>query len=273
MMGAIIFLKGIFMKRSVLFLSVFFLGLMNPASQSLWAQTTANADPVEYVVEDIQGSNVQVKEENSNVWDAAQEGQVLETGDEIRVGDNSEATLTLQSDTQVHLSADSDLKVGQIEANDNGGFLSHLVVVAGNILSDVKKNILAAHSSFEVEAGGVVCAVRGTAFEVSNINGQVETATHEGEVATGVGGETHLVEAGNVSTYRGGQFQGFRHLRPNEVSRFQKWRAFRNRIRQKRMNRIRAIRSGRRAAWTRRHGRSPQAQKRREQNRRRWNHG
>src|ERR1700722_6352540 len=85
----------------------------------LRAQTNASvsADPVEYVVEDIKGGNVQVLEENSKTWDNAQEGQTLESGDEIKVGDGSEVTLTMQSDTQVHLSANSDLKVGQIEPN------------------------------------------------------------------------------------------------------------------------------------------------------------
>jgi ferric-dicitrate binding protein FerR (iron transport regulator) len=115
----------------------------------------------------------------------------------------------------------------------------------------------------------VVCSVRGTAFEVSNNNGDVQTATHEGQVATASGGETHLVTAGNASSYHGGHFQGFRQLRPEEVNRFQKWRAFRGRVRNKRMQRIRAIRAGRRTAWVRRHGLSPNQVKRHEAVRRR----
>jgi hypothetical protein len=269
------FFHGGPMKKLLPVFSILFLLGWGLSSRTALAQTAANssATPIEYVIEDIKGSNVQVKEENSNTWDAAQEGQELETGDEIKVGDNSEVSLTLQSDTQVHLSANSDLVVGQIESSDNGGFLSRLQVLAGTILSDVKKNLLESHSSFEVEAGGVVCGVRGTAFEVSNNNGDVQTTTHEGEVATAMGGETHMVTAGNASSFHQGHFQGLRSLRPEERARFQKWRAFRTQLRTKRLRRIRAIRAGRRKPWVRRHGHSAQLIKRREEIRRRQRPG
>jgi hypothetical protein len=260
------------MKKTGLILGSFVFLLMTGFTQ-LRAQTnnTPPTDPVEYVVEDVKGTNVQVLEENSKTWDNAQEGQVLETGDEIRVGDGSEATLTMQAETQVHLAANSDLKVGQIEPNTTNGFFSHLVVIGGVILSDVKKKLLESRSSFEIEAGGVVCGVRGTAFEVSNVNGNVVTATHEGNVETISGGQSHYVTAGSASSFSRGHYQGIRQLRPEEMNRFKQWRSVRARIGAKRMQRIRAIRSGRRQAWVRRHGRSPMRQKRREENRKRLN--
>ena len=258
------------MKRS---LSFFILGFLLANFSLIHAQTTNDSasDPVEYAVEDIQGGNVQVLESNSKTWDPAQEGQILESGDEIRTGNNSEVTLTLQSDTQVHLSANSDLKVGQIEPNSTNGFLSHLVVLAGTILSDVKKNLLESHSSFEIEANGVVCAVRGTAFEVSNHNGDVETATHEGKVETLSGGESHFVTEGSAASFKGRMYRGIRQMRTEEMNRFQRWRSMRLRIRSKRMQRIGDIRMGRRKAWMRRHGRAVMRQRRRAQIHRRFN--
>src|ERR1700677_1600001 len=252
------------MKKGLFF---FTLGFLLANFSIVHAQTTYDSasDPVEYVVEDIQGNGVQVLEENSKTWDMAQEGQVLETGDEIRTGSNSQATLTMQSDTQVHLSSNSDLKVGDIEPNTTNGFLSHLVVLAGIILSDVKKNLLESHSSFEIEANGVVCAVRGTAFEVSNNNGDVETATHEGKVETLSGGESHFVTEGSAASFRDRRYQGIRRLRTDEINRFQRWRGIRSRIRQKRLQRIHDIRMGRRRAWVRRSGRPGMRQRRRAQ--------
>jgi len=257
------------MKRS---LSFFILGFLLANFSLVHAQTSSNSvsDPVEYAVEDIQGGNVQVLESNSKTWDPAQEGQVLESGDEIRVGDNSEVTLTLQSETQVHLSANSDLKVGQIAPNTTNGFFSHLVVLAGVVLSDVKKNLLESHSSFEIEANGVVCAVRGTAFEVSNVNGNVQTATHEGKVEMASGGESHFVTEGSAASFSGGKYQGIRQLRTEEMNRFQRWRSMRMRIGNKRMQRIHDIRMGRRQAWMRRHGRA-MMQRRRARIHRRFN--
>ncbi len=212
----------------------------------------AAPEPVEYVVEDIQGT-VQVLEDGSKNWEAAQEGQVIETGDEIKVGDNSEATLTMQSETSVHLSADADMKVEQIEANQMGGFLSRLQVFAGTLLADVKKHLADSHSSFEIESNGVVCGVRGTAFEVSAVGGTADVATHEGSVAVSNGTETHIVAAGSFSSFQRGRFLMQRRLNQSEISRFQKWRAFRQIVMKKRLQRISDIRAHHRAPWKRRH--------------------
>ncbi len=210
-------------------------------------------EPIEYVLENIQGLNVQVLEDGSKDWEAAEEGQVLETGDEIKVGDGCDATLSMQSDTQIHLSAGSDLKVEQIQANETGGFLSRLKLLAGVILSDVKKNLQDSHSSFEIEANGVVCGVRGTAFEMNAQGANVQTTTYEGKVEALSGGESHMVTAGNVSAFRVGRFQMQRRVDRAETQRFMKWRNFREKIRQIHRQRLLEIRSGRRHAWKRRH--------------------
>ncbi|SRR5665213_1446299 len=110
------------------------------------------------------------------------------------------------------------------------------------------------HSSFEIEANGVVCGVRGTAFEVSNIGGEVVMATHEGKVETTSGGESHFVAAGNVSSFSHGRFQGLRQLNNAEISRFHQWRGIRAGVREKRIQRIHNIQLGCRKAWARRHG-------------------
>lgn len=214
--------------------------------------TATAPEPVEYLVEDIQG-NVRVLEEGAKNWEPAEEGQVVEPGDEIKVGDKSEATLMLQGDTSVHLNAQADMKVEQIEANPTGGFLSRLQVLAGNILADVKKRLEESHSTFEVESNGVVCGVRGTAFEVTAQDDTAQVATYEGKVAVGNGPETHMVEAGNMSSFRRGQFQLQRRLDREDIQRFQKWRAFRQVILKKRFQRLDDIRNHRRAAWVRKH--------------------
>src|SRR5579863_7383871 len=127
--------RKVFMRVCPVALTGFLLTLGGPFTAVVRADdqaAMAAPEPVEYVVEDIQG-NVQVLEEGAKDWEAAEEGQVVETGDEIKTGDNSEATLTMQSETTVHLNADSDMKVEQIEANQTGGFLSQLQVLAGSL--------------------------------------------------------------------------------------------------------------------------------------------
>lgn len=212
-----------------------------------------NPEPTEYVIEDIQGTNVQVLEAGSKVWDKAEEGQEVESGDEVKVGDGSEATLTLQSETTVHLAVGTDIKVDQIQPNETQGFVSRLALLAGNVLADVKKHLDESHSTFEIESNGIVCGVRGTAFEVNAQGGDAQVSTHEGLVDVENGSETHAVAAGNVSSFERGKFRAQRPLLAFEKARFQKWRAFRQRVWKKRALRIMQIRNHQRQAWKRRH--------------------
>ncbi len=219
-----------------------------------FSQTAKSNAPTEYIIEDIHGTNVQVLDEGTKIWEPAQEGQVLETGDEIKAGDESEATLMLQSETSVHLDPGCDLKIGQVAPNNEEGFVSRLELIFGRILADVKKNLQDSHSTFEVDSNGVVCGVRGTAFEVETKGDNVLTSTHEGNVeVTGSNGEFHTVGAGTASAFHGGKFRLERRLGRKEVERFEKWREFRKIVFKKRMRRIEAIRHHLRKTWKRRH--------------------
>lgn len=209
----------------------------------------------EYLIEDIQGTNVQVLEEGQSKWEPAEEGQVLESGDEIKTGAGCEATLMLQSETSVRLSEKSALKVERIEANEAGGFLSRLKMSVGHLLADVKKNLQNSRSVFEIESNGVVCGVRGTAFEMTSEGDDVQTATHEGEVEVAGLGQPQRVKAGDFSLFKARKFHLLRRLDRMETQRFQKWRAVRQLVLQKRMKRIEAIRTHKRKAWIRRHPR------------------
>ena len=213
---------------------------------------TGAVEPVQYVLEDLKG-DVQVLEAGSKDWAKADEGEVVETGDEVKVGDKSEATLALGNDTSVHLDAQTHMKVEKIEANENGGFLSRLQVLTGNLLADVKKHLLDSQSTSEVESNGVICGVRGTAFEVNAQGENAQVTTHEGSVEVGNGHESHLVDAGHLSNFQRGRFLLQRRLGRNETQRFQRWRAFRQIVLKKRLQRLQDIRNHRRAPWKRRH--------------------
>jgi len=237
----------------------------DPNDTNVATDTDTNSDsaePIQYVLEDIKGT-VQVLEVGAKDWVKADEGEVVETGDEVKVGEKSEATMALGNDTSVHLDAQTDMKVTQIAPNETGGFLSRLQVVAGNLLADVKKHLQDSQSTFEVESNGVICGVRGTAFEVSAQGDTAQVATHEGSVEVGNGHENHMVEAGHLSSFRKGRFQLQRRLGRTEMQRFQKWRAFRQRVFQKRMQRLQDIQNHRRMPWKRHHPlakRNPQKQ-------------
>ncbi len=216
---------------------------------------TPTPEPAEFIIEDLHGSNVQVLEEGETKWEAAVEGQVVDSGDEVKVGAASEVSLMLENETTVHLAENSDLKIGKVGSNESGGFFSRLKILTGRLLADVKKNLRESQSSFEVESNGVVCGVRGTAFEVNADGEETQVSTHEGEVEVSGEGEAHKVSAGNLSIFKKRRFQLLRRLDRMDHQRFQKWRVFRTAVRQKRLQRVLAIRNHQLKPWHRLHPR------------------
>src|SRR5690242_19001399 len=70
------------MKRLVMMGVLFFLVVSGFRSPVRAEEVPADpgSDPVQYVIDDIQGSDVRIMEDGANVWDKAVEGQVLEKG-------------------------------------------------------------------------------------------------------------------------------------------------------------------------------------------------
>ena len=192
-----------------------------------------------YTIEEIQGAgDAQVLKEGNADWKNAKEGQTLEEGDRIRVGDETEVNLRLKDDTVVHIGDNCELEVAQISENKSQGFLSRLKLLVGSILSDVKKDLPATHSQFEIEAGGVVCGVRGTIFEVANSGSQVETTTLEGEVDVKTPQGTQQVKAGNSCTTSKGGGSSVHPCSAAMKARLQAWKKIRHHLDQKRAQKL-----------------------------------
>jgi hypothetical protein len=219
------------------FLPLFLSLLLSCLAPHTWADIEPSLGgllPV-YFITDIQGEgNAQVLPEGQSQWQKAKTGGRLEEGDRILVGDDTEVILSLKSETLVHLDEDTEMTVAQLADSPAGGFLSRLKLLTGAILSDVKKNLPESQSSFEVDAGGVVCGVRGTVFEVSTKGDQVQASTDEGvvQVATSQGSEQ--VKAGNSCSATKGGAPRVRSSTGETKARFQAWRTIRQRFGKKR---------------------------------------
>jgi ferric-dicitrate binding protein FerR (iron transport regulator) len=128
---------------------------------------------------------------------------------------------------------------GRIPRFDPGGLGcgGRLKLLGGRILAQVQK-LNESRSTFEVEAGGVVCGVRGTAFEVDLRGDDLETRTQEGEVEVTSGGKTESVRAGNAFAYRRGLLRMRRRLDRAEINRFTEFKKIRTLLREKRLKRL-----------------------------------
>ena len=178
-----------------------------------------------YTLETIEGTGqVQIQKTDTQDWINAKEGDLLEEGDSLKVGPGSSAILTLKDDTFIHVGENSTFSVKQLAEQGDKGFLSRLVLEAGRILSDVRKNLDATQSSFEVESGGIVCGVRGTVFDVSKTGDNVETTTHEGTVQVQGSNGTQMVKAGETCHCLRGQNQSKGASSEKAKARFKSWK-------------------------------------------------
>jgi len=223
-----------------------------PQLQFVIPSPTPSGPPMEYEVEDIQGTVLALLDGATDPV-TVEEGETLETGDTLIAQDNSQATLNLNDVTAVHVSEGTTVKIADLEPNATQGFISRLELTSGKVLSEVEK-LDASHSTFEVESGGVVCGVRGTAFEVQNQDGQVITNTFHGAVEVDKDNQSQLVNGGEHSSFAFNK-NGFltkRKLNGTENNRYKAWGKIYKRARQKRAQRIQ---------WIKRHPHSAQARK------------
>jgi hypothetical protein len=200
---------------------------------------TPTATPLlQYSIEDIKGTALIIPLD-ATVPETAEEGETVEAGDELLTKDDSEMTLALNDNTMIHVSANSQIKVLDLTPNTTQGFSSRIELILGNILSEVEK-LNESESSFEVEAGGVVCGVRGTAFEVQNQGGNVSTSTFHGVVEMKKDGLTQNVNVNEHSTFslKKSNFSSQRHLSLAEKNHYKIWVKTKAVVQKKRENRM-----------------------------------
>ncbi|HXL72287.1 MAG TPA: FecR family protein, partial [bacterium] len=200
--------------------------------------TPTETPALEYSIEDIKGTAL-ILLDDTTVPESAVEGESVQVGDELITKDNSEMTIALNDNTLVYVEADTQIKVADLEPNISQGFTSRIELLLGNILSEVEK-LNESKSSFEIEAGGVVCAVRGTAFEVQKQGDNVSTSTFHGNVEMEKDGHTQTVPAYEHSTYslKNARFSAQRDLRPSEIKHYRAWVKTKIRVQNKRAARI-----------------------------------
>ena len=213
---------------------------------------TVTPEPMEYEVEDIQGTVLALFDGEAGP-ETVEEGETLESGDSLITKSGSQATLSLNDVTAVHVSESTTVRIADLEPNASQGFISRLELTAGKVLSEVEK-LDESQSTFEVESGGVICGVRGTAFEVQNQDGQVQTNTFHGAVEVAQGEQSQLVRGGEHSAFSFAKkaFLAKRKLNAAENRRYSAWGKIYKRARAKRAQRM---------EWIRNRSQTPEAQK------------
>jgi len=190
-------------------------------------------ETLHYVLDDLKGT-VQIIPKGSTKPETAGEEDSVEEGDTVVTGPGSEATLTLNEDTLFKVSENSKVVIGKLSPSGTQGFWSRLKLLGGKVLSEVEK-LGETRSTFEVEAGGVVCGVRGTAFEVFNTGTDIQTNTFHGLVEVKDGKNVQPVGVDEALSFSMARrtFQAKRRIQAAERNRYLGWGRTRTLARQR----------------------------------------
>jgi len=139
----------------------------------------------------------------------AQVGSVVVEGQRVVTDKDSSAVLQFFDGSQLTIKPSTDFWLSKLQKPSDTDKILQFKMFAGNLFAKVTK-LASSNSSFEIEAGGVVCGVRGTEFSIG-FNPETKTlvlTVQEGSVFTDVNGKITAYGVGSQITFVNGQFQG-----------------------------------------------------------------
>jgi hypothetical protein len=135
------------------------------------------------------------------------QGDKASQGETVTVAKGGSAALKLFDGSTIELKSNSRVVLTTLKKSSNKDNKLRLKLSFGKIIAKVKK-MLTPKSSFEIEAGGVVCGVRGTAYTVSYDpeTGVMTIKVTEGSVlVVDKNGNKYLIKAGEEMTFVNGK--------------------------------------------------------------------
>jgi hypothetical protein len=147
---------------------------------------------------------VTVQDAKGMTRSAKKDSEVYE-GETVVVAADSRALLRFFDGSTVELRPHTRLAIASLKHPADKQKEIRFALISGWVLAKVQK-LATASSLFEIEAGGVVCGVRGTQFSVAYepTGGKVDLKVMEGTVYAKSGGRTHLLNAGEEMEFNHG---------------------------------------------------------------------
>jgi hypothetical protein len=127
-------------------------------------------------------------------------------GDDVLTGKNSTATLRFFDGSELSVKPETKFTIGKLQKGAGEDKILQFKLAIGKLFATVKK-LASSKSSFEIEAGGVVCGVRGTEYEVDfdPDKDKVDIFVTDGNVWAKSGGETFQYGPGGEGHFTDGK--------------------------------------------------------------------
>lgn len=164
--------------------------------------------PTQGLLTSVSGQ-VQVKSASGNKTRTAEKGTAVSEGERVITDQNAKATLQLFDGSVLTISPGTDFALDKLQQPSKSDKILGFKLFVGKLLAKVKK-LASAKSSFEIEAGGVVCGVRGTQFSMDYHPGQnkLDLDVLEGSVYANSNGHNNVYNAGQQVEFLNGEPQG-----------------------------------------------------------------
>ena len=142
------------MKNTASLVLTFFL-----ASSLAWAATTSST--TQGILTSVTGK-VQIKGKDGKKPRTAKKDSTVVEGERIVTDPDAKATLQLFDGSELNISPKTDFQLTKMQKPSGDDKILQFKLFVGRLFAKVKK-LSSSKSSFEVEAGGVVCGVSGGA--------------------------------------------------------------------------------------------------------------
>ncbi len=135
----------------------------------------------------------------------AQKDTTVVEGERIVAGADGQATLQTFDGSQLTISPNTDFWLDKLQQPDPNNKIIQFKMMLGQLFAKVTK-LVSAKSSFEINAGGVICGVRGTQYQVKfdPTTNTVYLGVVEGTVFTTSNGQTTDWGAGSSAVFHNG---------------------------------------------------------------------
>jgi hypothetical protein len=146
---------------------------------------SAQSTPNQGVFTSVDGK-VKVKTKKGHKTKTAKKDLTVFEGDRVITSENSKATIRLFDGSSLDVAPKTEFVLSKLQKPDAQDKVIKFKLIVGELLAAVEK-LTTSKSSFEIEAGGVVCGVRGTKFSMNcdgKHNPQVQLHVFEGIVYT-----------------------------------------------------------------------------------------
>jgi hypothetical protein len=126
-------------------------------------------------------------------------------GETLTTAKDAKATVRLFDGSELQVKPETKVVLAKVQKSGAADKVLKFKLLLGKLFASVQK-LASSKSSFEIEAGGVVCGVRGTQYEVDyDGHEHVDLFVHEGNVWANAGGNTFQYGPGGAGHFTDGK--------------------------------------------------------------------